>query len=164
MMSVTKKGDAPASRTALLFAAVVFVSFLSVISCYAFLYSSNGERVYLTGANDRGERIPFSGGPRWLYMHGGGCVECHGEDGRGGRPVMMLGKIPPDIRYETLISGEHEEGGKVEHHKPYNDELIIRAIREGLDEEGDPLDPGMPRWQLSDRDVRDIVEYLKTLK
>jgi len=163
-MTVGKKGSASASRPAYLSAAVVLLLFLSVISCYASRYSSNGERIYWTGINDRGEQIPFSGGPPWLYMHGGGCVECHGEDGRGGKPVMMVREIPEDIRYEALVSGEHEEEGEKEHVEQYTDELIIRAIREGLDPDGKPLDAGMPRWRLSDRDVRDVVEYLKTLK
>lgn len=34
-------------------------------------YASNGERIYYTGINERGQRIPFEGGPMWLYMHGG---------------------------------------------------------------------------------------------
>ena len=123
-------------------------------------YISNGQTIYFTGANDRGERIPFEGAPMWLYRHGGGCASCHGADGRGGAPVMMGTEVPGDIRYHHLIEEEHEEG---EEHPPYNDELIKRAITLGLDPAGEPLDLTMPRWQISDQDLDDLIEFLKTL-
>jgi len=124
-------------------------------------FTSNGEMIYYTGINAQGERIPFTGGPRWLYMHGGGCASCHGEDGRGGVPVMMGTAIPSDIRYHHLIEEEHEEG---EEHPPYTDELIKRAITQGLDPAGKPLDLTMPRWQMSEEDLNDLLEFLKTLE
>jgi mono/diheme cytochrome c family protein len=144
-----------------LFVVLVLSVFLTQ-SCRAQRYSSNGETIYYTGYNGQGEPIPSGGGPMWLYAHGGGCVECHGPGGRGGRPVMMLRTIPADIRYESLISGKYETSGEAE--TPYTDELIVRAIRQGLDPDGEPIDPGMPRWQMADKDVRDVIEYLKVLK
>lgn len=124
-------------------------------------YSSNGERIYFTGTSDSGRPITFQGGPMWLYMHGGSCASCHGADGRGGVPVMMGTAIPSDIRYEHLTEEEHEEG---EVHPPYNDELIKRAITERLNPAGEPLDLTMPRWQMSEEDLNDLLDFLKTLK
>jgi cytochrome c oxidase subunit 2 len=124
------------------------------------VYVSNGETIYFTGRNDRGERIPFDGAPMWLSTHGGSCATCHGADGRGGAPVMMGTEIPGDIRYSHLTEEEHEEG---EEHPPYTDELIKRAITLGLNPAGEPLDPTMPRWRMSDRDLNDLIEFLKTL-
>ncbi|MFQ6039454.1 MAG: cohesin domain-containing protein [Candidatus Poribacteria bacterium] len=128
-------------------------------------YESNGERIFFTGINDAGERIRFSGGPWWLWMRGGSCASCHGTDGRGGFPVMMGTQIPPNITYEALTEGEHEHGGEDagEEHEPYTDELIKQAITKGLDTSGEPLDLTMPRWQLSDEDINDLIDYLKTL-
>jgi cytochrome c oxidase subunit 2 len=142
--------------------AVFALFFLIALSCGVQHYSSNGKMIYETGYNDQNERIPFEGGPMWLSAHGGGCANCHGPDGRGGRPVMMLNAIPADIRYESLISGRYDTSGEAG--TPYTDELIIRAIRQGIDPDGEPLDLGMPRWQMSDKDVRDVVDYLKLLK
>lgn len=48
-------------------------------------------------------------------------------------------------------------------HPPYTDELIKRAITEGLDPGGKPLDKTMPRWKMSDRDLDDVIAYLKQL-
>jgi cytochrome c oxidase subunit 2 len=124
------------------------------------VYVSNGETIYFTGRNDRGERIPFDGAPMWLSTHGGSCATCHGADGRGGAPVMMGTEIPGDIRYSHLTEEEHEEG---EEHPPYTDELIKRAITLGLNPAGEPLDPTMPRWRMSDRDLNDLIEFLKML-
>ena len=52
-------------------------------------FRSNGEKIYFTGINDNGERVPLTGGPQWLINHGGSCVNCHGRDGRGGLIPMM---------------------------------------------------------------------------
>lgn len=120
-------------------------------------FQSNGERIYYTGYDSQGERIRTTYGPAWLYMHGGSCVDCHGVDGKGGVPVMMGTAIPPDITYKSLTSGHDEEN------QPYTDKTIKIAIRDGLEPNGEPLDPTMPRWQMSNSDLNDLVEYLKTL-
>lgn len=121
-------------------------------------FSSNGEMIYYTGYNDGGQRIQIRYGPHWLYVHGGSCVSCHGVDGKGGVPIMMSNVIPPDITYEALTSeDEYEE------HPPYTDETIKIAIREGKDPAGEELDYAMPRWDMPDEDIDDLIEYLKTL-
>jgi mono/diheme cytochrome c family protein len=120
-------------------------------------YESNGQMIYYTGYNQSGQRIDTTGGPHWLYVHGGSCVHCHGEDGRGGVPVMMGYVIPADITYEGLTSDEHAG------HLPYNEETIRTAIRSGIDPEGRPLDPTMPRWDMTDGDMSDLIGYLRTL-
>ncbi|HUV74627.1 MAG TPA: cytochrome c [Anaerolineae bacterium] len=123
-------------------------------------YVSNGQTIYFTGRNQRGQRIPFEDAPMWLSTHGGSCASCHGADGQGGAPVMMGTEIPGDIRYHHLTEEEHEEG---EEHPPYTDELIKRAITLGLDPAGEPLDLTMPRWRMSDQDLDDLIEFLKML-
>jgi mono/diheme cytochrome c family protein len=117
-------------------------------------FESNGETIYYTGFNETGKRIPISYGPQWLYMRGGSCVNCHGVDGKGGVPVMMGYKVPADITYTSLTAEENP---------PYTDEAIKIAIRDGLEPSGELLAPTMPRWQMSDKDLNDTLQYIKTL-
>ncbi len=129
------------------------------------LFTSNGERIYITGVSERTGRIPFQKGPMWLRMHGGSCANCHGATGKGGVPVMMGTAIPSDIRYKTLtVKEHHHEEEKEEEHPPYTDELIRRAITRGLNPAGEPFDLTMPRFIMTKEDLDDVIEYLKTLK
>jgi|SRR5665648_209987 len=118
-------------------------------------FKSNGEMIYHTGINKSGTMIPVTGGPTWLYMHGGSCVDCHGTNGRGGAPIMMGTAIPSNITYSALI----DEG--------FTDETIKRAIIKGFDEgladEAKSLDWTMPRWEMTDDDLNDVITYLKAL-
>jgi mono/diheme cytochrome c family protein len=120
-------------------------------------FKSNGERIYFTATSNSGEPIIASIGT--MAMSGMmGCAVCHGADGKGGRGRMMMWTFDaPDIRYFALTAG-HE--GKT----PYTDELIKRAITQGVDSEGKRLEPPMPVWQMPDSDLNDLIEYLKTLK
>ncbi len=127
-------------------------------------FASNGERIYYSGINAKDGPIPVAGGPMWLHMGPVGCVACHGVTGRGGVPVMMGTAIPEDIRYEALTRGGPEVGKAEPEQPPYTDALIKRAITQGVDSAGKPLDWTMPRWQMSEQDVNDVIAYLKTLK
>jgi mono/diheme cytochrome c family protein len=131
-------------------------------------FESNGAQIYFTGTSQRGTPITADTGPGMGRMRGSrwSCASCHGPDGRGGDVQMMMRVIEvPDIRYETLTSQEHdghEEEGE-EGHPPYTEETIERAITEGLDSSGEPLDWPMPRWTMSDEDLNDLVDFLMTL-
>lgn len=125
-------------------------------------FESNGETIYYSGYNESGQKIPISYGPNWLYVHGGSCVNCHGVDGKGGVPIMMAYSVPPDITYNSLTSEDHEmQDG--EDHIPYTDETIKIAIRDGIESSGEELDLAMPRWDMTEDDLDDIVAYLKEL-
>ncbi len=45
----------------------------------------------------------------------------------------------------------------------YTDELIRRAVVQGIDPDGVNLETYMPRWQLTDDDWNDLLLFLKTL-
>ncbi len=125
-------------------------------------YASNGERVYYLGVDSDEKKIRFRGGPHWLRMMGGSCVNCHGPDGKGSLPVMMGTHLPSDIRYSALVSGEHhgDEEGEGE---AYTEEQIRKAVREGVGPSGRRMDRTMPRWDITDEDMEDLLEYLKEL-
>lgn len=121
-------------------------------------FSSNGERIYFTATSDRGTAITYSGGPvsnGWMMMGSGGrlaCASCHGPDGRGGRHSMGMMQVmdAKDIRWSTL---ENE----------FDPEKFRLAVVEGKDPDGTQLKTDMPRWNISNDDLADLIDYLKTL-
>ncbi len=127
-------------------------------------FDSNGARIFYTATNENGERIRYSGGPAAGGMMGGGlaCASCHGPDGRGGERYIHMQTInAPDIRYVALAADEGEGGH--EGAETYDLETFRMAVVEGRHPDGERLDSIMPRWQLSDQDLADLLEFLKTL-
>jgi mono/diheme cytochrome c family protein len=130
-------------------------------------FGSNGERIYFTAASESGERITNSGGS-FMMHHRVACVSCHGPGGEGGRVSMMMwGFSASNITWETLTQQErHDEEpsqGQHEEHPPYAEETLKRAIIEGIDPAGELLKAEMPRWRISEDDLDDLVEFIKTL-
>jgi hypothetical protein len=129
-----------------------------------------GEAIYRRG-------VLASGAPLEATRTAGGsmagaaaaCVNCHQRSGFGGREGRSA--VPPitgrylsrplpkdgddrDIPYVEGMRGNRE---------PYTDELLARAIREGLDPEGNRLSYLMPNYGLGDRDMAALIAYLKRL-
>lgn len=130
-------------------------------------YASNGERIYFTGVSEHSGKISVNGGPGWIKKSGGGCVVCHRTSGQGGIPVKTkkTGKsISADIRYSALTMNEHKHKGKAEIHPSYTDDLIKRAVTKGLNSAGKSLNIAMPRFMMSEKDLNDLIGYLKTLE
>jgi mono/diheme cytochrome c family protein len=138
-------------------------------------YSSNGERIYFTSTNDRGQRIPYRGGSFSGGMMMGmsnylACVSCHGSDGRGGLHTMHMSVMDaPDIRYVAL-SGEVDEhtdnpsgDEHADTHSEYDLDTFRKAVVEGKHPNGDRLSRDMPRWRISDEELADLFDYLNTL-
>lgn len=125
-------------------------------------FQSNGERIYFTSTSGSGEPIIASMGTMTMHSTRMTCASCHGANGKGGSGRMMMWTFEaPDVRYSTLTTEGH---GEHEDEPPYTDELIKRAITRGLGPEGNRLDPPMPVWQMSDEDLDDLIEFLKTLE
>jgi len=143
---------------------VGLVGFAVVIAGPRGSFSSPGERIYYTGANATGPipRAIAGGGFIGPGMIGNAaCVNCHGEDGRGGRVGMMYRTVDiPDIGYSTLTTARSEEGTTV---PAWTETDIARAIRDGIEPSGQKLKAPMPRWSMSDADVSDVIAYLKGL-
>lgn len=128
-------------------------------------FTSNGQRIYHTGLDEHGDPIPRSvTGSRMMggrTMLNAACVDCHREDGRGGTLGMMMRGIGvPDVRYSALTS-PHSEGDETEPGWTRDD--IARAIRDGVEPDGKSLRAPMPRWDMTDGQVSDVIDYRKEL-
>ncbi|HET9017681.1 MAG TPA: cytochrome c [Thermomicrobiaceae bacterium] len=123
-----------------------------------------GERIFQTGAGPQGQPIPRStaGFPGMMgsMMGSAGCAVCHGPTGQG---LTTPAFTAPNISHANLTDprGMLEPDGS--RGPTYTDAGIARAVTTGIDAEGMPLDPTMPRWQMSDTEMADLLAYLKTL-
>ena len=113
-----------------------------------------GKQIFTTGVGSMGKHIDFEKGSAQFRTDPGGCAACHGENGLGKEGPH--GKTP-DIRGSALL--EPRNG------KPavYTLQTLERAITQGIDETGKPLEAGMPRWKMTDDEFNAVVDYLKSL-
>lgn len=109
--------------------------------------TANGRSIFQTGRDANGTQIAAARKP--LFSS---CAACHGVSGAGGRHFSD-GAVSADLRRRALVT---------EQKTPYTLALLERAISTGVDNEGKPLDPIMPRWKLSKRDLHDVALYVAT--
>ncbi len=85
-------------------------------------------------------------------LYAANCASCHRADGSGG------------VKFGSAVSADLRAPGLETTYKS-SDKLLLRAILEAKDEDGDRLDQPMPAWQgrLSTADAQAIIAYLKTL-
>ncbi|TRZ89095.1 hypothetical protein D4R89_06605 [bacterium] len=119
-------------------------------------FRSNGERIYFTSTSERGTAITYTGGPSsggWMMMGGQlACVSCHGPNGRGGKHNMGMMQVmdSKDIRWKVL-------------QPEFDAEKFRLAVVKGQDPDGTQLKPEMPRWNIGNEDLSDLIAFLKTL-
>jgi mono/diheme cytochrome c family protein len=116
-------------------------------SSTAYTSLANGRSIFQTGRDLGGTQIIAQSRPMFNQ-----CSACHRADGSGGKHLAG-GEVSADLRYQALVTGQRH---------PYDLRLLERAISTGVDNEGDKLDPVMPRWRLSQRDLHDVAEYVLT--
>ena len=120
---------------------------LAASACSAAAPSDNGKSIFLTGKDADGVQIVAS--PPALRPS---CAACHQADGSGG-VHLPHGAVSADLRHKALVTDQRH---------PYTVALLERAISTGIDNDGSPLDPVMPRWHLSPGDLHDVATYVFT--
>jgi mono/diheme cytochrome c family protein len=108
---------------------------------------TNGRDIFQTGHDADGVQIVAVTPP--LYPR---CAACHGSTGAGGMHFPD-GAVSADLRHKALVTDQKH---------PYTIATLQRAISTGIDNDGQKLDPVMPRWKLSGRDLHDVAEYVFT--
>lgn len=106
---------------------------------------ANGREIFTIGRNVEGH--PMVAEQRPLRPS---CAACHGANGAGGLHIADHA-ISADLRHRALVT---------EQHPPYTLALLERAISTGIDNTDQPLNPVMPRWKMSQRDLHDVAEYV----
>lgn len=135
-----------------------------------------GERMYREGILPSGEpMISMTMGDILVDGRMFTCVSCHQRSGMG----SLEGEV-----YTTSVYGaklyaplsKFDRSNKTMLHKnlpvwsgdelirsAYTDETLARSIREGLNADGKPFDPVMPKYLLTDRETAVLIAYLKHL-
>lgn len=96
------------------------------------------------------------------------CVNCHRRSGLGsGEGTLTIPPVTGQYLFRARGTAQepmlHGHGKTLGHREAYTDATLARAIREGVDSTGRPLDPLMPRFALVDADMGELIGYLKTL-
>ena len=121
-------------------------------------FASNGEQLYFTGVGTSGTKMrPYGGNHHMKMMGGGGCVDCHGTDRKGGRLWPNFWQVAPSITVAEL-AGEHEQDGHS--HDGYSTDTLARAITKGVRPDGSTIGAGMPRWSIDEGDLNDLLIFL----
>lgn len=106
---------------------------------------ANGRAIFMTGRDLAGHQIAASRPPLRAS-----CMACHNANGSGG-VHLPDGAVSADLRHKALVTDQHP---------PYTLRLLERAISTGVDNQGEKLDPVMPRWRLSKTDLHDVALYV----
>lgn len=85
------------------------------------------------------------------------CVNCHGEDGRGRIEANVK---PADITPATLARNATINART---RPAYTRSQLKRAIGMGIDSGRNALSPAMPRYQLTQEDASDLLDFLAIL-
>jgi hypothetical protein len=117
-----------------------------------------GQRIFMSGIGVNGQPLARTGGLGMMMVSG--CASCHGVDGHGLRTMMLT---TPNITYVNLTNPAGMLDPDGSRGPTYTDDLIRRAVTQGIDAAGDPLSTAMPHWQLRDDDWADLLLFLKTL-
>jgi ABC-type branched-subunit amino acid transport system substrate-binding protein len=120
-----------------------------------------GKRIFMRGESESGEEITafLGGGDEGLPAASFTCSNCHGLKGEG---QQEGGLQPPAINWNALTHA-HTSALTRQRIPPYNDSTLARAISTSVDSAGARLHPGMPRYQMADAQMADLIAYLKKI-
>ncbi len=121
-----------------------------------------GKQIYIRGTSASGKPIAALLGSASFEVPASAmaCANCHGYDGKG-KPEG--GVLPSNITWANLTKPYGLSHATGRESSPYNERLLARAIKEGLDPSANRLLTAMPRYVISDDDASDLIAYVKKL-
>jgi cytochrome c553 len=109
------------------------------------MFATNGETIYKTGRNLRGEKLLDKNTSRIKIVNS--CIACHGKNGDKMNSVS--------IKFSYLSNPDNFS-------TPYTDSLFFRFLDYDLKSNNTKANIGVI-WKMTDQDKNDLLEYLKTL-
>lgn len=131
--------------------------------------SEAGKQIYRSGVLPSGEPVRATvEGDVEVKGEQAACASCHGRSGLG---FSEADRVPQAVTAPVLFRartiehrGLHGSRTQGEGTRPaYTSQTLRRAIRDGIDSAGRPLDPLMPRYALADDEIEPLLAYLRSL-
>lgn len=121
----------------------------------------NGKRIFFSGVGTSGAPLVaiVDIGAAQISGQDAACANCHGEDARG---RDAGGVVAPDVTWTQLARPHSHADGRS--HPPFDPLSFAFAVGNGIDPGGSPLEPAMPRYELTSRDVHCILAYLSRIE
>jgi ABC-type branched-subunit amino acid transport system substrate-binding protein len=123
-----------------------------------------GRALFLRGVTASGAPVVGRLGPESVALTGkvAACARCHGPRGKSSGEG---GVVAPDIQASRLFSPvSRSEPAVGQWERPaYDDRSLAEAIQRGLSSGGRLLGPVMPRFELSEQDLANLLAYLHRL-
>ncbi len=124
---------------------LLFLALILTLSCNKQKLLTNGETIYRTGRNLKGEKLLDKGNSRIKIANS--CKTCHGKNGDKMNSVS--------IKFSHLSNPDNFS-------IPYTDSLFFRFLDHDLKSDGKKANIGVI-WKMNDHDKKDLLDYLKTL-
>ncbi|MEW8029267.1 MAG: hypothetical protein AB2792_17910 [Candidatus Thiodiazotropha sp.] len=92
------------------------------------------------------------------------CETCHRKSGMGSTEgQQVVPAVAGNLLFKPLKLPITKPPEPPIYREAYNRETLMAAIRDGIDANGEPLDPFMPRYEISDEMLDGLMVYLDTL-
>lgn len=114
-----------------------------ILSCNSKIYDTNGEAIYRTGKNLKGERLMNRKDSRIKIA--ASCKTCHGRNGDKMNSVS--------VKFSYLSNPANFS-------TPYTDSLFFRFLDLDLKSDGIKANIGVI-WKMNQQDKNDLLDYLK---
>ena len=140
-----------------------------------------GRKLYWHGLNESGEPITATAqGDIEFTGTQFSCVSCHRPSGfgssEGGHYVppitgpQVFSPAGPDRvqRFKEMFQESQPSSFWAQLREPrlrppYDEQTLARALRDGINPNGERLNPVMPRYQIGDKDMRNLIAFMRTL-
>lgn len=121
-----------------------------------------GKQIYLRGSSESGREITATIGDDSGGMAAAAvpCASCHGLGGEG---KTESGITSSDITWDALTKPYGTVHVTGRRHPAYSEKTVERAIMAGIDPAGNQLLVAMPRFHMHQKDIADLIAYLKRI-
>jgi hypothetical protein len=92
------------------------------------------------------------------------CETCHRKSGMGSTEgQQVVPAVAGSVLFKPLMLPITKPPEPPVYREAYSRETLMAAIRDGIGVDGDPLDPFMPRYDITDESLDGMMVYLDTL-